>query len=81
MLPRRVVAILLAIALLLPIVLVLLWGLAALLEAMADAGGAAAMRWIALALAVAWVVDLVAIVLALAIERLELPRDDEPPRE
>jgi hypothetical protein len=67
--------ILLVAGLLLPIAICVMVALAALLTAMQDAAGGAALRYVALAGGILWVVDLVAIVLVQAIDALD--RSDE----
>jgi hypothetical protein len=65
--PRRTIFRLLVAAVLLPITICVVAGVAALLGGMGDDAGAAALRWIALAGGILWVIDLVSLVLLLAI--------------
>jgi hypothetical protein len=64
-------------AVLLPMAILLLLGVAALLTAMQDAAGAAVLGRIALGLAVLWVFTLLALLLALAAK--SLADDDRTP--
>jgi hypothetical protein len=68
---------LLAVGLVSPIGICVLAGLAGLLEATGDAGGSLVVGWIARALAVMWVLDLICLVLALGMETL-VDRDEPP---
>ena len=65
--PRRFIFPLLVAAILLPITVCVVTGVAALLGGMGDESGAAALRWIALAGGIVWVIDLVFLVLLLAV--------------
>ena len=78
--PRVIVLLLLVGALILPVAISVLFGLAKLLAAMGDALGAAALDRVALAAGVLWVLDLVALVVVQTIESL-LAEDsrNEPP--
>lgn len=78
--PRVIVLLLLVGALILPVAISLLFGLAKLLRAMDDSPGAAALDWISLAAGVLWVLDLVALIVIQTIESL-LADDshNEPP--
>jgi hypothetical protein len=68
--PRRIVFHLLVAAILLPIAICVVAGVAALLGGMGDASGAGALRWIALAGGILWGVDLVCLVVLLAISAI-----------
>lgn len=82
MVSRRWLTQLLVAALLLPIVICVLVGVARLLAGMADTSGAAVLDYLALGVAIAWVVDLIALVILLALEsvsRGDAPTEDELP--
>jgi hypothetical protein len=68
---------LLVTGLLLPVTICIVMALAVLLEAMKDGAGSSALRYVALAGGVAWVVDLVAIVLVQAIGSLDHPDEED----
>ena len=65
----RILLLLTALGLVMPIAVTLILGLAALLKTM-DPLGSAVLKWIGLGLSVGWAVDLVALVLAQAINSL-----------
>ena len=67
----KALIVLLVAGLLLPVTICVVMALAALLEAMKDITGGLVLRYVALAGGVAWVVDLVAIVLVQAIGTLD----------
>jgi hypothetical protein len=67
---RRLVFPLLVAAILLPITICVVAGVAALLGAMGDDSGAGALRWIALAGGIVWVIDLVCLLVLLAISAI-----------
>lgn len=71
--PRPALTILLALALLLPICVTVLYLVGLLLQAMQDAAGVTVVGYLVLAAAVAWLVDMVALVIALAITTLGPP--------
>jgi hypothetical protein len=71
--PRRVVVSLVATAIVLPIALCVVLGVAALLGQMGDAAGGHVLYRIALAGGILWVVDLVCLVLGLALGSLGRP--------
>lgn len=79
-LPRVVVLLLLVGALILPVAISVLFGLAKLLVAMGDSVGAAVLDRVALAAGVFWVLDLVALIVVQTIASL-LAEDshNEPP--
>ncbi len=76
MISDRVVLSLLAIAILLPVALCVVLGVAALLAQMGDAAGGAVLYRIALAGGIVWIIDLILLVLALAIRSLRGPGEE-----
>ncbi len=74
--PRWLLLLLAAGAVLLPIVIAVLWGVSALLIAMGDSSGGGVVKCVALAAGILWVVDLVCLVLAQTLNSLGGP--DEP---
>ncbi len=70
LIPRRLVLTLIAAAILLPIALCVVLGVAALLVQMGDASGGAVLHRTALAGGILWAIDLICLVLALAIGTL-----------
>ena len=75
---QRSIFLLLLLALALPIVILVLWGISRLLDAMADPVGAVAVGRIALAATIVWILDLVLLVVAQALATLlDRPRSDE----
>lgn len=72
--PRLAVSILLIVAIVLPMAICVFVGVAALLAAMEDAAAATVLGRLALAGGLAWVIDLVGLVVVLAIKALG---DDE----
>ena len=83
LIPKRIVALAVAVLLLLPIAIVLVLATAQLLAAMQDAAGAAVLQRIGLALGLIWLLGLIGLVLTLGINALNSaddrprPRDDE----
>ncbi len=73
---HRIVLTLIATTLLLPITICVVFGVAALLEAMGDSAGGAVLHRIALGCGILWVIDVICLVLVLAIGTLRGP--DEP---
>ena len=71
----RIVLSLIVVAILLPIALCVVLGVAALFTQMGDAAGGAVLHHIALAGGILWVIDLICLILALAIGSLH--RSDE----
>jgi hypothetical protein len=63
-------------ATLLPIVLSVMIALARLLGAMGDAAGAGVLERVSLGVGILWLVDFIALVLVLALERVGPPRGD-----
>lgn len=76
MIPDRIVLLLIAVAVLLPVALCVVLGIAVLLAQMGDAAGAAVLYRIALAGGILWVIDLIFLVLALAIGSLRGPDEE-----
>ena len=76
---RRLLLLLTAFALVLVMTLAAVLGFAAVLAAMGDEEGGAVLRWIAGAVTVVFVVDLLSLLLALALHTIERP--DEPTEE
>ena len=76
LIPDRVVLSLIVIAVLLPVTLCVVLGVAALLNQMADAAGGAVLHRIALAGGILWVIDLICLILALAIRSLRGPDEE-----
>jgi uncharacterized membrane protein len=76
MIPDRIVLSLIAVAVLLPVALCVVLGVAALLVQMGDAAGGAVLYRIALAGGILWVIDLIFLVLALAIGSLRGPNEE-----
>lgn len=70
---KRILTILLAASGFLPIILVVLIAVERLLGALGDEAGAAALRRIGLAGGIVWIVTLIALLLALAIQAIESP--------
>jgi hypothetical protein len=76
MIPTRIVLSLTVAAVLLPITLCVVLGVAALLVQMGDAAGGAVLYRIALAGGILWVIDLIFLVLTLAIGSLRGPDEE-----
>ncbi len=76
LIPQRLILTLTIIAVLLPIVLCVVSGVASLLNAMGDSAGGGVLYRIALAGGILWTIDLICMVLALAIGAIRGP--DEP---
>ena len=70
---QRVLLLLIAAALFLPVATIVLWSLARALVTMGDAPGSSVLDRVALACAVLWVLDLVFLILVQAIDRLFPP--------
>jgi len=81
MIPRPIIAALLIAAILLPVTICVVFGVAALLHAMGDASGGMVLSRVALGLGIAWSVDLIALVLTLAANALQGPHELEEPQE
>jgi len=67
---QRLTLLLLAATIVLPVAICVVLGVAALLNAMGDAVGGAALRGVALGCGILWAVDLICLVLVLAIRAL-----------
>jgi hypothetical protein len=78
--PQRILAYLVVAALVLPIAVAVVLGVARLLGAMQDAAGAGALDRIALGLGILWGVDLICLLTVQGINSLTADRDDELPR-
>ena len=76
MIPTRIVLSLTVAAVLLPITLCVVLGVAALLTQMGDVAGGAVLDRIALAGGILWVIDLILLVLTLAIGSLRGPDEE-----
>ena len=76
LIPHCAVVALVVAAILLPITLAVVLGVAGLLAQMGDAGGGAILQRIALAGGILWVIDLICLVLASAISSLRGPDDE-----
>ena len=76
LIPARIVLSLIVVAVLVPITLCVVLGVAALLAQMGDAAGGAVLDRIALAGGILWVIDLICLVLALAIGSLRGPDEE-----
>jgi hypothetical protein len=76
LIPHRIVLALMAIAIVLPITICVVVGVAALLNEMGDIFGGAMLHRTALVLGIFWAVDLICLLLVLAIGTLRGP--DEP---
>ena len=75
--PQRYVLALIVATILLPIVLCVVLGVAALLDAMGDSAGGLVLHRVALFGGILWVVDLICLVLVLAIGTLRGPDGPE----
>jgi len=79
---RRALVVLIAVALVLPIVTVILLGAGRLLAAMDDQAGAAVLDRLSLAAGLLWVIDLVAVVIVQGLHTLGPPHNPpDVPRE
>ncbi len=76
LIPHRVVLALLTVAILMPIVICVVVGVAALLGGMGDIAGGAALHRVAMGGGILWVIDLICLLLVLAMGTLHGP--DEP---
>jgi hypothetical protein len=70
---QRVLLLLVAAALLLPVATIVVWALARVLGTMGDAPGGRVLEYVALACLVLWVVDLVFLILVQAVHMLFPP--------
>ena len=73
LIPHWIVLALVATTLLLPITICVVFGVAALLDAMGDSAGGAVLYRIALGCGILWVIDLICLVVVLAIGTLRGP--------
>ena len=78
LIPHRFVLLLIATALLLPITICVVFGVAALLEAMGDTAGGGCLYRVALGCGILWAIDLICLVLVQAIGSLKGPDEPEP---
>lgn len=76
LIPHRIVLALMVIAIVLPIIICVVVGVAALLSEMGDLAGGAMLHRAALTLGILWAVDLICLLLVMAIGTLRGP--DEP---
>jgi hypothetical protein len=76
MIPDRIVLSLVIAAVLLPITLCVVLGVAAMLAQMGDTAGGTVLNRIALAGGIVWVIDLICLVLTLAIRSLHGPDEE-----
>jgi hypothetical protein len=76
LIPHRIVLALVTVALLLPITICVVVGVAALLSGMGDFAGGAMLHRLSLGFGILWVIDLICLLLLLAIGTLRGP--DEP---
>lgn len=79
LIPHRIVVALIAVTLLLPITICVVFGVSALLNAMGDATGGAVLHRIALGFGILWAVDLIGLVLVLAVGTLRGPDEPDEP--
>jgi hypothetical protein len=79
LIPNRVILALIATALVLPITICVVFGVAALLQAMGDASGGGVLNRTALGFGILWAVDLICLVLLLAIGSLRGPDGPDSP--
>ena len=77
LIPHRFVFVLIATAILLPITICVVFGVAALLDAMGDSMGGVVLYRIALGCGILWGIDLICLVLAQAISSLKGPEEPE----
>lgn len=75
----RVLLVLIAAAVLTPIAVCVVVALGRLLAAMGDAQAAGVLDWIAVAVGALWLVDLISLVLALAVNAVSEPADPPEP--
>jgi hypothetical protein len=79
LIPNRVLIGLIVTALLLPITICVVFGVAALLEAMGDAAGGAVLQRIALGFGILWGIELICLLVVLAIGTLRGPDERDGP--
>jgi hypothetical protein len=80
LIPHRIVLTLIAATLLLPITICVVFGVAALLEAMGDSAGGVVLHRIAIGCGILWIIDLICLVLVLAIGTLRGPDEPDGPQ-
>ncbi|HUT10591.1 MAG TPA: hypothetical protein VMY42_08845 [Thermoguttaceae bacterium] len=68
--PRKAVRLLLAGILVLPVAIIVIWGVSSLLVAMGDDIGGAVLRYVGLGCGILWTVDLIFLVLAQGLNSL-----------
>jgi hypothetical protein len=71
LIPNRLVLILIAAAILLPITICVVLGVAALLEAMGDSTGGCVLHRTGLGIGILWAIDLICLVLTLGIHAID----------
>ena len=77
--PRRVLSLLVALAIVLTISLSVILGLASVIGKMGDVGGQYVLQWIALGIGVLWAIDAICLILALGVNAMtdaENPPDE-----
>lgn len=80
LIPHRIVVTLIAVTLLLPITICVVFGVSALLDAMGDIAGGVVLHRIALGFGILWVVDLICLLVVLAIGTLRGPDEPDEPQ-
>jgi hypothetical protein len=80
LIPHRTILILIATALLLPITICVVFGVAALLTAMGDSAGGAVLHRVALGCGILWGIELICLLLVLAIGTLRGPDGPDEPQ-
>jgi len=68
--PRRIITLLVAGILVLPVVIAVIWGVSSILGAMNDETGEAVLRGVGLGLGILWIVNLILLLLAQAVNSL-----------
>ena len=68
--PRTATMLLLAAALILPVVIAVIWGISALLSAMGDHNGGAVLKYVGLACGLLWAIDLICLVVVQGLRTL-----------
>ncbi len=74
--PQSAIALAISGAIILPIAICLILGVASLLSAMGDSSGGGVLHWIALACGIIWALDLILLLLALGINAMSGPDED-----
>jgi hypothetical protein len=75
--PRHIIGLAVAVAVIIPIAICLVLGVAALLSAMGDASGGGVLRWIVLGFGILWALDLVLLILGLSVNVLSDSDDSD----